>query len=89
MASSPFPRLSAFSPAVQNTDRFSEFNRKRVIYKDQEIYLMGGGRRQYRCIHNVKRQPMKWEEISANNVTNKGLILKIHKYLIQFNILKY
>ena len=49
MASSPFPRLSAFSPAVQNTDRFSEFNRKRVIYKDQEIYLMGGGRRQYRC----------------------------------------
>ena len=40
-------------------------------------------------IHNVKRQPVKWEEISANNVTNKGLILKIHKYLIQFNILKY
>ena len=30
MASFPFPRFSAFSPAAQNTDRFSEFNRKRV-----------------------------------------------------------
>ena len=45
----PFSSLSAFSPAAQNTERFSEFNPKRVIKKDQEVYLMGGGRRQYKC----------------------------------------
>ena len=33
----------------------------------------------------MKRQPMKWEEIFANNVTDKGLISKIHKQLIQLN----
>ena len=29
---------------------------------------------------------MKWEEILANNVTNKELISKIHKELIQLKI---
>ena len=30
----------------------------------------------------MKRQPMKWEKIFANDVTDKGLISKIHKQLI-------
>ena len=33
----------------------------------------------------MKRQPMDWEKIFANNVPNKGLISKIHKQLIQHN----
>ena len=33
----------------------------------------------------VKRQPTEWEKIFANNVTDKGLIFKIYKQLIQFN----
>ena len=29
--------------------------------------------------------PRDWEKIFANDATNKGLIFKIHKKLIQFN----
>jgi len=36
----------------------------------------------------MKRQPMEWEKIFANNVTDKGLISRIHKQLLQLNIKK-
>ena len=36
-------------------------------------------------INKVKRQPSKWENIFANNTSDKGLIFKIYKELIQFN----
>ena len=32
-----------------------------------------------------KRQSTEWEKIVANNATNKALISKIHKQLIQLN----
>ena len=35
--------------------------------------------------NKTKRQPMDWEKIFANEETNKGLISKIHKQLIQLN----
>ena len=31
---------------------------------------------------------MEWEKIFANNVTDKGLISRIHKQLLQLNIKK-
>ena len=36
-------------------------------------------------ISKVKRQPSEWEKIIANKITDKELISKIYKKLLQFN----
>ena len=36
----------------------------------------------------MKRQPSEWEKIIANETTDKGLISKINKQLIQLNVRK-
>ena len=36
-------------------------------------------------ISKVKRQPLEWEKIIANEAMNKELILKIYKKLLQLN----
>ena len=39
-------------------------------------------------ISKVKRQPLEWEKITANETTDKGLISKIYKQLVQLNVRK-
>ena len=39
-------------------------------------------------ISKVKRQPLEWEKIIANETTDKGLISKICKQLIQLHTRK-
>ena len=34
-------------------------------------------------INKTKRQPTEWEKIFANKMTDKGLISKIHKHLME------
>ena len=36
----------------------------------------------------MKRQPTEWDKIFAKDATNKGLISKIQKQVIQLNIQK-
>ena len=41
-----------------------------------------------KTIRKMKRQPMKWEKILSNDISDKGLVSKIYKELIKLSTQK-
>ena len=88
-------RHDTIKPLEENTGkRFSDINHSNVFLdqspKGIEINRWDLIKLTIFCtakktINKMKRQPTDWEKIFANNVTNKGLISKIHKQLIQLS----
>lgn len=48
-------------------------------------WLKEGKKRKCGNVSKMKRQPMKQEEVFLNYISDKGLILKIYKELLQLN----
>ena len=54
----------------------------------QDLIKLKSFCRAQETISKVKRQPSEWEKIIANQTTDKGLVSKIYKQLIQLNARK-
>ena len=50
------------------------------------VYIPVGFCTAKETINKTNRQPSEWEKIFANEATDKGLISKINKQLMQLNI---
>ena len=50
------------------------------------IYILTNSAKE--TINKMKRQPSEWEKIFANETTDKGLISKTYKQLMELNIKK-
>ena len=85
----------------KNTGRTSDINHSKVFYDSppriMEIKAKINKWDQVKfksfctakeTISKVKRQHSEWEKIIANETTDKGLLSKIHKQLIQLNTRK-
>ena len=55
---------------------------KRNKWKQVKLKIFGTAKE---TINKTKRQPSEWEKIIASETTDKGLISKIYKELIQLN----
>ena len=61
---------------------------KTKINKLDPVKFKGFCTAKKKTINKVKRQPSEWDRIIANETTDKGLISKIYKQLVQRNTRK-
>ena len=83
----------------ENIDKtLSEINHSKILYDPPpkvmelkakinkwDLIKLKSIRTMKETINKVKRQPSEWEKIIANKATDKELISKIHKQLLQLN----
>ena len=68
--------MSLKARATQAKMNFLNFIKMKSFYTAKET------------INKTERQPMEWEKIFANNISDKGLVSKMYKELIQLNMQK-
>ena len=74
-----------FSQAIEIKTKINKWDLIKLIRFAQPKETIKNKNNQMNKKKNMERQHMEWEEIFANNVTDKGLISKIYKQLIQLN----
>ena len=89
------------SPVVKSVSTPSNINHSRILYdplprvmeikakiNKLDLIKLKSFRTTKETISKVKRQPSEWEKIIANEATDKELISKISKQLMQLNTKK-
>ena len=80
---------------------FDDINQSKILYdppptvmeikiqvNKRELIKLKGFCTAKETIRKAKRQPSEWEKITENETTDKGLISKLYKQLMQFNTRK-
>ena len=83
---------------MENIGRTLDINQSKILYDPPvrvmeiktkvnkwDLIKLKSFRTAKETISKVKRQPSEWEKTIANETTDKGLISKIYKQLIQLN----
>ena len=71
---------------LENTGKtLSDINHSRILYNPPHRILEIRAKINKWDLIKVKRQPSEWEKIIANEATDKQLISKIYKQLMQLN----
>ena len=95
-------RLDTIKLLEENIGRlFFDINRSKIFFNPPprimkketkinkwELIKLKSSRTAKETINKMKRQPSEWEKIFANEATDKGLISKIYKQLMQLNTKK-
>ena len=79
-------------------EKHSDINHSRILYEPSprgieikakinkwDLIKLKSFCRTKKTISKTKRQPSEWEKIIANEATDKELISKIHKHLMELN----
>ena len=79
----------SFSSLINRTNVFLGHSPKSIDIKAKinkwDLIKLKNFCTEKRTINKMKRQPLEWEKIFANDASDKGLISKIYNQLIHFN----